>query len=85
MVTATRRVPNDLAEAIRWGELDDYRPRPPRPRLVDGGSIDAKVCARATCSNCGHRGLTYRPFVREEPYSYRAFAVCPRCGASEEF
>ena len=69
--------------------LSGYRRgRPPRPTgglSVDGGSIDAEVCADSTCENCRHKGMEYHPFVKDEPRSYRAFAVCPECGEVFEF
>ena len=82
----TNVAPQDLPYALRSGELDTYQQTLPHRCLVDGASIDSKVCARARCRICGHTGLEYRPYVRPEPdYSYRAFCVCPHCGASEEF
>jgi hypothetical protein len=72
-----------LTELIENGELDGYQPGRPTPGIIDGASIDAEVCDKATCSNCGHRGMEYYPYV--QPGSYRAFAVCPNCGEAEEF
>ena len=48
-------------------------------------TIDAQVCRDSACSACGRRGLEFRPFWRPVPRSYRAFALCPVCGAWEEF
>lgn len=62
-----------------WG-LTDYQPKPPTPQA---GLLDEGVCQRSRCPHCGHEGLIYRPFVR--PGSYRAFAVCPACGHTDEF
>ena len=62
-----------------------YRQGSPRGGLVDAASIDSEVCAETECENCGHKGMEYKPFMREEPRSYRAFAVCPECGSSFEF
>ncbi len=44
--------------------------------------IDADICHRAKCK-CGHTGLEYRPFWMPGE-SYRAFAVCPKCGEARE-
>jgi hypothetical protein len=57
--------------------------RPAYTGLFDAAQIDADVCADSSCSECGHRGLEYHPRVK--PGSYRAFAVCPKCGNEEEF
>jgi hypothetical protein len=44
-------------------------------------------CNKAICAHCGHRGLAYMPFTgpaRPKPgatlSTYRAFAICARCG-----
>lgn len=57
-----------------------YREEPPGPDIAE---IDAGVAADAACEACGHVGCTYRPFRLKS--SYRAFVVCPACGAAEEF
>ncbi len=62
-----------------WG-LTDYQPKPPSP---DAALSDGELCRRASCSRCGRQGLIYRPFIR--PGSYRAFAICPGCGHTDEF
>lgn len=66
-------------------DLAGYRPSRPHWGLIDGGSIDAEACAESKCDNCGHQGMEYHPFVRDEPRSYRAFMVCPECGEVFEF
>jgi len=66
-------------------ELNGYRMGRPHSGLIDGGQIDANICYESSCDNCGHKGMEYHPFVREEPRSYRAFAVCPKCGEAFEF
>lgn len=66
-------------------DLAGYKPGTPQPGLIDGASIDARVCSESKCDNCGHKGMEYHPFVRDEPRSYRAFAVCPECGEAFEF
>lgn len=45
--------------------------------------IDLEACRSSSCPNCGHEGLSYRPFSK--PGSYRAFACCSECGWFEEF
>lgn len=78
----TRRIPR-LGDLLYSGELDGYDARPPHG---SGAVIDADICSRLTCHYCGKQGLSYRPFVRRQPrFSYRVFAVCPDCGACEEF
>ena len=83
----TRRLPADLARSLRDGSLDGFSAKPPKRRNLDGASIDRGVCQRATCEVCGHKGLEYRPFVKDtaNEYAYRAFAVCGACGSSSEF
>lgn len=70
-------------------ELSGYRMgRPPIPTgglSIDGARIDAQVCVESKCESCEHQGMEYHPFIRDEPYSYRAFAVCPECGEAFEF
>lgn len=60
-------------------DLQGYRMGRPTWGLIDGARIDAQCCAEAECQNCGHKGMDYYPFVRDNPQSYRAFAVCPEC------
>lgn len=45
--------------------------------------IDAGICQKAKCQKCGHKGLDYRPLWKAGE-SYRAFAVCPKCGEARE-
>jgi len=51
--------------------------------VADQG-IESQFCASYTCGNCGHRGLTYRPFVERHTQTFRAFAECPDCGWADE-
>jgi len=62
-----------------------YRQGRPYWGMIDGASIDEGACIGLTCENCGHKGMNYKPFIKDETHSYRAFAVCPNCGASFEF
>ena len=57
-----------------------YQERPPD---VVAAELDGGAMAEAACMGCGHFGMHYRPFTLKS--SYRAFAVCPACGAAEEF
>ena len=72
-----------LTDLLASGELDGYQPKPPPPGPFAGPEIDREICAEAHCAACGRQGLEYRPFTR--PGSYRAFAVCPVCGDTQEF
>lgn len=68
-----------LAEHLRT--LDErYRP------YQDAN--DAAAAAGCTCTVCRHGGLEYRGYVRQalgtQRRSYRAFAVCPECGHTDE-
>lgn len=71
----------DIQELYSLG----YRQGRPTWGIIDGGSIDAEVCATSKCDNCGHYGMEYKGFVKDETKSYRAFAICPECGNSYEF
>lgn len=77
-----------LADFIRSGELDDYRPG--RPRFTrDPAECDRPIVEQFSCPQC-NQPLTYRQFHREDAHtrqhlSYRAFAVCTACGTAEEF
>ena len=62
-----------------------YRKGRPCVGSIDGASIDAEICADSKCSKCGHDGMEYHPYIKNEPYSYRAFAVCPNCQDTFEF
>jgi len=51
---------------------------------ADTVAIDKRVVGqRLRCPYCGCRRMTYHPYYRMLPPSYRARAVCP-CGHSEE-
>lgn len=62
-----------------------YRQGFPHWGLIDGSDIDIGICADCKCSECGHKGLECKPFIKDNPRSYRAFAVCPECHSSFEF
>lgn len=63
--------------------LVGYTPGVPPWLKPENAAIDRRICARLKCP-CGHRGLTYTPFFRLLPRSYRAKATCPCCGHVEE-
>lgn len=50
---------------------------------ADVAALDRPICTESECSDCGHVGMDYRPIHKGD--SYRAFAVCPECGNTEEF
>lgn len=75
---------NRLAQ-LRLFELllaEGYRDGAPS---IDTARIDRAACLESHCGACGHLGLSYYPFIREKPYSYRAVSVCPACNLAEEF
>jgi DNA-directed RNA polymerase subunit M/transcription elongation factor TFIIS len=61
-------------------ELDGYTLGAPS---VDAAAIDSEVCQESICPKCGNDGMDYEPWHKDG--SYRAFAVCPKCGYREEF
>ncbi len=67
-----------LTDLLASDELDGYRPAPAAYE-----ALDARGLADAACVRCRHEGLDYRGFTR--PGSYRAFAVFPDCGSTQEF
>jgi hypothetical protein len=73
-----------LDDLLESGQLEGYIPEAPPGGLIDAAEVDGDVAAQATCIRCKHRGMDYRPF-RIPAVSYRAFAVCPRCGEAHEF
>ncbi len=74
------------------GELAGYEERAPDP---GGAEDDRQMIAAWACNNCGHVGMTYRPFTKREGHknvwtgrwvaTYRPLAECPECGYAEEF
>jgi hypothetical protein len=88
-----------LEEIKGSGDLDGCLPGSPpyNPATgFDAGDSDAMICSTSTCTACGHHGMEFHPYIREEPsgrsrvtggprYSYRAFAVCPACQDAAEF
>ncbi|MFA5166556.1 MAG: hypothetical protein WC449_04685 [Candidatus Paceibacterota bacterium] len=59
--------------------LDGYK-----PVTMDSGwaTLDSEIAESMPCPKCGSR-MYYEGFVT--PASYRAFAVCTKCGNVEEF
>ena len=65
---------------IPYDELDGYRmAAPSTAALIE----DAKIVEAHTCPVCG-TNYSFTPYYRANPYSYRAFAVCGKCGHAEE-
>ena len=62
-----------------------YRQGTPYWGMIDGASIDNEVCRDGTCDKCGHKGLEYKPFIKDDPRSYRDLAICPNCNDVTEF
>jgi hypothetical protein len=61
------------------------RPYAQAHALAGGRGVRRAHATERDCEACGAPGREYRPFSREEPWSYRAFAYCGVCGACEEF
>jgi hypothetical protein len=67
---------------------DGFRPGAPS-RIAH--EADSAIAEEADCDECGRRGLVYHAFTRQpkelsSPTTvYVAVAVCPACGAAEEF
>jgi hypothetical protein len=55
-----------------------YRQQP----WIDGAAIDAEIAESNPCDECGGK-CVYR--AERDAESYRAFAVCTRCGHEVEF
>ena len=47
--------------------------------------IDVELAERGSCPRCDSDELKYEGYVRAEPWSYRAFSVCPDCLWVKEF
>lgn len=74
-----------LTHAHASGQLAGYRPIPPSS---DVGELESRALQEMACNACGTVGVIYRPYTRWQDgvcVSYRAFAVCPACGAEEEY
>lgn len=68
-----------LADLIASGDLEGYRRYVP---TGIGSDIDREVAEGSPCDACGG-SCVFRGF--RDGDSYRAFAVCVRCGAAAEF
>lgn len=53
------------------------------PSIV-AAQIDGKIADESRCPEC-HGMMSYSPWVHKTTRSYRAFAVCGRCGYAIEF
>jgi hypothetical protein len=69
-----------MDELLEFMALQGYEYQEPGE---DAAAIDRAVCSESKCSECGDKGMEYMPFHKGA--SYRAFAVCPKCGSWEEF
>lgn len=58
-----------------------YRMIPPS---TQAGVMDAEVVKSIPCGECGGE-MTYYPFFRQTPCSYRPVAFCNSCKNWEEF
>lgn len=65
---------------IPHDELTDYSRGAPS---FEAEQADSTTCSGSQCPICSWNGLMYYPYTK--PGSYRAFAVCPECGYTEEF
>lgn len=65
-------------------DMDDLTSAGYRPVKSDSqfAVLDSEIAESQPCSECGGR-MYYEGW--ETPGSYRAFAVCTKCGHSEEF
>lgn len=63
---------------------DDLKTAGYKPVATDSkfAMLDAEIAEEQPCSECGAK-MYYEGY--ETPSSYRAFAVCPKCGHYEEF
>lgn len=53
---------------------------------IEAKRIDNSVCREATCDECGHVGLRYKPYIhKDNSREYHAFAECPKCGEAFAF
>jgi hypothetical protein len=76
-MTVTTTLDADLASA-------DFVAGPPDWLRAEALMADRETAAEATCE-CGHAGLTLWTFHKPEGRGkYRAFGVCPDCGAATE-
>jgi predicted RNA-binding Zn-ribbon protein involved in translation (DUF1610 family) len=83
---------NTIDGILASGGLDGYEQRAPDPGTAEE---DSAMVRAWECPNCGHVGLTYRPFTKRQghrnhftgewAFTYRAFAECPVCKYAEEF
>lgn len=71
-----------LIDIVNCGKLRGYHQDAPS---IEAAEIDGAVCAQSECTNCGHAGMRYVPYVQDEGSSYVAYAVCPLCGEAREF
>lgn len=65
-------------------DMDDMTSAGYKPVATDSfyAMMDSEIAESQKCSECGS-AMYYEGY--ETPSSYRAFAVCTKCGHSEEF
>lgn len=65
-------------------DMENYGLEGYKPVAMDSGwaMLDAEIAECMVCPECGN-SMYYEGFVT--PSSYRAFAVCRKCGHGEEF
>jgi hypothetical protein len=77
------------------GDSEGWHPSTP-PGMTEAEIADDRaICKNATCSECGSRGLEYRPLTRRtnedvwdgsrKRWAYRVLGICSKCGVREEF
>lgn len=67
-------------------KMDKEGFRPGYPEAAMAQEVDIEICNKASCDDCGHTGMIYRPYIPNDPHKrYRAFMICPICGKVTEF
>lgn len=67
-------------------EMEGYVLGYPTWGLVGSHDIDVNIAATSTCPKCGRYGRGHAGFVAADgSHSWRGFAICPACDATEEF
>lgn len=51
--------------------------------MARGVAADRRIVRKKPCSNCGWSVVLYDYEFHREPYFYRAFTFCNRCGVEE--
>jgi DNA-directed RNA polymerase subunit M/transcription elongation factor TFIIS len=84
-MTTTHRssaLPASIADALAAG----WRLGPLPWMSATDAAADTWLASELECPRCGAAGGSYRALHRRKPEKgYRAFAVCPCCGHTDEF